>query len=81
SADGPRVPDALAALRAAGASRTAVSPYLLAPGLLPDRIAAAAEGADVLADVLGPAPELAALLLQRYDQARRAAVALPALTA
>ncbi|WP_031078588.1 sirohydrochlorin chelatase, partial [Streptomyces sp. NRRL WC-3742] len=42
SATGPRVPDALAALRTAGATRTAVSPYLLAPGLLPDRIAAAA---------------------------------------
>ncbi|MEV7183682.1 sirohydrochlorin chelatase [Kitasatospora sp. NPDC093102] len=81
SAAGPRVPDALAALRAAGAERTAVAPYLLAPGLLPDRIAAAAEGADVLADVLGPAPELAALLLRRYDEARRAQESVPALTA
>ncbi|MER7579082.1 sirohydrochlorin chelatase [Kitasatospora sp. NPDC097691] len=81
SAAGPRVPDALAALRAAGAERTAVSPYLLAPGLLPDRIATAAAGADVLADVLGPAPELAALLLRRYDGARRAAPVTTALTA
>ncbi|MGW2377553.1 MULTISPECIES: sirohydrochlorin chelatase [Kitasatospora] len=81
SASGPRVPEALAALRAAGARQTAVAPYLLAPGLLPDRIAAAAAGADVLAGTLGPAPELAALLLQRYDQARLAAVAVPALTA
>ncbi|GFN08125.1 hypothetical protein Smic_66810 [Streptomyces microflavus] len=42
------------------------------PGRLPDRIAAGAEaaGADVLADVLGPAPELARLLLDRYDEAR-----------
>ncbi|MFJ6385364.1 sirohydrochlorin chelatase [Kitasatospora sp. NPDC092039] len=82
SAAGPRVPDALAALRAAGATRTAVAPYLLAPGLLPDRIAAAAEesGADVLAAVLGPAPELAALLLERYDEARSTS-ARPALTA
>ncbi|MFJ4189070.1 sirohydrochlorin chelatase [Kitasatospora sp. NPDC089509] len=78
SAAGPRVPDALAALRTAGATRTAVAPYLLAPGLLPDRIAAAAEDADLLADVLGPAPELATLLLERYDRARLAAEALPA---
>ncbi|MFE7634688.1 sirohydrochlorin chelatase [Kitasatospora sp. NPDC057518] len=83
SAAGPRVPDALAALRTAGAERTAVAPYLLAPGLLPDRIAAAAEdaGADLVADVLGPSPELAALLLHRYDQARHAADTTPALTA
>ncbi|MEV7775805.1 sirohydrochlorin chelatase [Kitasatospora sp. NPDC086791] len=81
SAAGPRVPDALAALRAAGAERTAVSPYLLAPGLLPDRIAAAAAGADVLADVLGPAPELATLLLHRHDEARHAERPAPALTA
>ncbi|MFD7598730.1 sirohydrochlorin chelatase [Kitasatospora sp. NPDC059812] len=81
SATGPRVPDALAALRAAGAARTAVSPYLLAPGLLPDRIADAAAGADAVADVLGPAPELAALLLERYDEARLAAAVAPALSA
>uniref|UniRef100_UPI0006710442 CbiX/SirB N-terminal domain-containing protein n=1 Tax=Kitasatospora sp. MY 5-36 TaxID=1678027 RepID=UPI0006710442 len=83
SAAGPRVPDALAALRTAGAVHTAVAPYLLAPGLLPDRIAAAAEDADadLVADVLGPSPELAALLLHRYDQARHTADTTPALTA
>ncbi|MFF9640020.1 sirohydrochlorin chelatase [Kitasatospora aureofaciens] len=81
SASGPRVPDALTALRTAGAERTAVAPYLLAPGLLPDRIAAAASDADTVADVLGPAPELAALLLERYDRARLAVQAVPALTA
>ncbi|MER7754074.1 sirohydrochlorin chelatase [Kitasatospora sp. NPDC097643] len=81
SAAGPRVPDALAALRTAGAARTAVAPYLLAPGLLPDRIAASAADADVLADVLGPAPEVAALLLARYDAARLATPQVPALTA
>ncbi|MGW7582589.1 sirohydrochlorin chelatase [Kitasatospora sp. NPDC054769] len=76
--------DIPAALRAAGSEHTAVAPYLLAPGLLPDRIAAAAEeaGADVLAPVLGPSPEVAALLLQRHDEALRAAeAAAPALTA
>lgn len=60
------------ALRAEGVERVAVAPYVIAPGRLPDRIAAGAEaaGADVLADVLGPAPELARLLLDRYDAAR-----------
>ncbi|MFE4517686.1 sirohydrochlorin chelatase [Kitasatospora sp. NPDC056783] len=81
SAAGPRVPDALAALRSAGAAHTAVAPYLLAPGLLPDRITAAAEGADTIADVLGPAPEVAALLLRRHDEAAHAARTTRALTA
>ncbi|MFB7614560.1 sirohydrochlorin chelatase [Kitasatospora sp. NPDC056181] len=82
SAAGPRVPDAVAALRRAGAAEVAVSPYLLAPGRLPDRIAEAAAGsAALLADVLGAAPELARLLLARYDRARAVAAAAPALTA
>ncbi|MGV9263484.1 sirohydrochlorin chelatase [Kitasatospora sp. NPDC003701] len=81
SAAGPRVPEAVAALRAAGAARVAVAPYLLAPGRLPDRIAEAAAGADLLADVLGPAPEVAALLLERYDAAGARARTAPALTA
>ncbi|WP_034087782.1 sirohydrochlorin chelatase [Streptacidiphilus albus] len=73
SAAPPRVADAVAALRARGARRIAVAPYLLAPGLLPDRIAAeaAAAGADALADPLGAAPELARLLLLRHDQSLR----------
>ncbi|ARF76058.1 cobalamin biosynthesis protein CbiX [Kitasatospora albolonga] len=68
----PRTEDAVRALRAEGADRVAVAPYVIAPGRLPDRIAAGAKaaGADVLADVLGPAPELARLLLDRYDEAR-----------
>ncbi|ALC26691.1 sirohydrochlorin chelatase [Streptomyces sp. CFMR 7] len=68
----PRTEDAVRALRAEGVDRVAVAPYVIAPGRLPDRIAAGAEaaGADVLADVLGPAPELARLLLDRYDEAR-----------
>lgn len=78
SAGGPRVPGALAALRAAGAVRTAVAPYLLAPGRLPDRIAAASGDAHVLAGVLGPADEVALLVLDRYDAAcRRAAAGTP----
>jgi sirohydrochlorin ferrochelatase len=73
-----RTEDAVRELRAAGCERVAVAPYVLAPGRLPDRIAAgaASAGADVLADVLGPSPEVARVLLSRYDAAR-----LPALAA
>ncbi|MFB6877130.1 sirohydrochlorin chelatase [Streptomyces sp. NPDC056323] len=77
----PRTEDAVRALRDEGSRRVAVAPYVIAPGRLPDRIAAGAAGADVLADVLGPAPELARLLLARYDEARRPAVRPAALTA
>ncbi|MFH8882765.1 sirohydrochlorin chelatase [Streptomyces californicus] len=68
----PRTEDAVRALRSEGVERVAVAPYVIAPGRLPDRIAAGARaaGADVLADVLGPAPELARLLLDRFDEAR-----------
>ncbi|MEU1187348.1 sirohydrochlorin chelatase [Streptomyces sp. NPDC005859] len=71
----PRTGDAVRELRELGCSRVAVAPYVLAPGFLPDRIARGAAGADVLADVLGPAPEVARLLLQRYDAARTPALA------
>lgn len=72
SASQPRTEDAIRALRADGVRRVAVAPYVIAPGRLPDRIAAGAAeaGADVLAGVLGPSPELARLLLDRYDEAR-----------
>ncbi|AEM82092.1 sirohydrochlorin chelatase [Streptomyces violaceusniger] len=74
SASLPRTEDAVRALRADGVARVAVAPYVIAPGRLPDRIAhgAQAAGADLLAPVLGPAPELARLLLCRYDEARGA---------
>lgn len=82
SAAPPRTEDAVRALRAEGVRRIAVAPYVIAPGFLPDRIARGAReaGADVLAPVLGAAPELAALLLRRYDEALRPAAA-PLLTA
>ncbi|MGW8889068.1 sirohydrochlorin chelatase [Streptomyces sp. NPDC055749] len=72
SASLPRTADAVRALRADGVRRVAVAPYVIAPGRLPDRIAAGAAeaGADVLAGVLGAAPELARLLVDRYDEAR-----------
>ncbi|MEV4948760.1 sirohydrochlorin chelatase [Streptomyces sp. NPDC053755] len=73
SASLPRTEDAVRALRADGVRRVAVAPYVIAPGRLPDRIAAGAADADVLAGVLGPAPELARLLTARYDEARTAA--------
>ncbi|MEW2416359.1 sirohydrochlorin chelatase [Streptomyces sp. NPDC046866] len=78
----PSTEDAVRALRAEGCRRVAVAPYVIAPGRLPDRIAAgaAAAGADTLAEVLGPAPELARLLLTRYDGSR-ATTLRPALTA
>lgn len=72
SAPLPRTEDAVRALRAEGVRRVAVAPYVIAPGRLPDRIAAGAaeSGAEVLAGVLGSSPELARLLLDRYDEAR-----------
>ncbi|MFE5022332.1 sirohydrochlorin chelatase [Streptomyces sp. NPDC056656] len=69
SASLPRTEDAVAGLRAEGVRRVAVAPYVLAPGHLPDRIARGASEADVLADVLGPAPEVARLLVRRYEAA------------
>ncbi|GGT18200.1 sirohydrochlorin chelatase [Streptomyces purpureus] len=78
SASLPLTEDAVRALRADGVRRVAVAPYVIAPGRLPDRIAAGAREADVLADVLGPAPELARLLLTRYDEARAETRALAA---
>ncbi|KAA2266085.1 sirohydrochlorin chelatase [Solihabitans fulvus] len=67
----PDVPTAIAGLRAAGARRIAVASWFLAPGLLPDRIAAqalaAAPGA-VLAAPLGDDPEVAELVLHRHAE-------------
>ena len=75
SASLPRTEDAVRELRALGCSRVAVAPYVLAPGFLPDRITRGAAEADVLADVLGPAPEVARVVLERYEAARVPALA------
>lgn len=64
----PTVAAAVAALRAAGAPRVAVASYLLFPGVFADAVAAA--GAAATAAPLGAAPELARLVLRRYDAAR-----------
>jgi sirohydrochlorin ferrochelatase len=65
SAAAPSVEEAVAALRSRGAPRVAVASYLLAPGQFADRLGAA--GADVTSAPLGDAPEVAELVLARYD--------------
>ncbi|GAA3848625.1 sirohydrochlorin chelatase [Amycolatopsis tucumanensis] len=72
SAAKPDVPAAVAKLRARGASRIAVASWFLAPGLLPDRIAALAREAEpsvALADCLAGDPRVASLVLERYATA------------
>ncbi|HEX6358213.1 sirohydrochlorin chelatase [Actinophytocola sp.] len=65
----PSVPEAVAALRADGASRIAVASWFIAPGRLPDKVAALAGPDALVAEPLGPAPELAALVVDRYTEA------------
>ncbi|MBB2911766.1 sirohydrochlorin ferrochelatase [Streptosporangium becharense] len=71
SAAGPTPQEAVLRLRRSGASRVVVAPYLLAPGHFADKIRreTLAAGADAVSDVLGAAPELATVLLERYGQA------------
>ncbi|MFC7327312.1 sirohydrochlorin chelatase [Marinactinospora rubrisoli] len=74
SAAAPTPGAAVAALRAEGARRVAVAGYLLAPGFFADRVAeqSLAAGAEAVVPALGAAPELARLVLHRYDTALRA---------
>jgi sirohydrochlorin ferrochelatase len=66
----PTVADAVARLRADGARRVAVAQWILAPGLLPDRIERAAVAANThLASPLGPHPSVAELVVSRYKSA------------
>jgi sirohydrochlorin ferrochelatase len=67
SAASPRVPDAVAAARRAGAARVVVAAYLLAPGHFHDKLAGA--GADAVTAPLLPDDRIAAVLLDRYDAA------------
>ncbi|MCF6476242.1 sirohydrochlorin chelatase [Nonomuraea sp. MG754425] len=78
SAASPTPAEAVASLRRAGAARVVVAPYLLAPGHFADKVRrdTLAAGASVVADVLGPAPELVDVLLERYTAARREPVPL-----
>jgi sirohydrochlorin ferrochelatase len=75
----PTVRDAVGDLRRAGAPRVAVASYLLFPGRFADRVASA--GADVTSAPLAAAPEVADLVLARYDAAaaRQHEVAVPLL--
>ncbi|HEY3709049.1 MAG TPA: sirohydrochlorin chelatase [Amycolatopsis sp.] len=73
SAAQPDVPAAVRRLRARGVERIAVASWFLAPGLLPDRIAALAREADrgvYLAGPLGTDPRVAAAVLRRYEAAQ-----------
>lgn len=71
SAAAPAPGHAVARLREAGARRVAVAGYLLAPGFFSDRVAdqAFAAGAAAVAPALGDVPELAEVVLRRYDAA------------
>ncbi|MEV0381027.1 sirohydrochlorin chelatase [Nonomuraea sp. NPDC050643] len=78
SAAEPTPAQAVESLRRAGAPRVVVAPYLLAPGYFADKVrrGTLAAGADIVADVLGPAPELVGVLLERYEAAQRQPVSL-----
>jgi sirohydrochlorin cobaltochelatase len=68
----PTLAEALQRLRALGFSRVAVARYFLAPGRLPRAVErdAVIDGVDVVVSApLGAADEIAALLLERYDEA------------
>lgn len=63
----PTVAAAIEDVRARGARRVAVAPWVLAPGRLPDRIAAAADaGGAAVADPMGPHPRVAEVVLRRW---------------
>jgi sirohydrochlorin cobaltochelatase len=72
----PSVPAGLERCLRLGAQKVVVLPYFLFTGVLPDRVreqtrewAAAHDGLDVRnADVIGPEPELAELVLERYRE-------------
>ncbi|MYS21738.1 sirohydrochlorin cobaltochelatase [Streptomyces sp. DvalAA-14] len=72
----PSVPAGLDRCRLLGARRVVVLPYFLFPGVLPDRVrdqaaawAGAHEGPQVrCAGVIGPEPELADLVMERYRE-------------
>lgn len=75
----PSVPAALDKARKLGAGRVVVAPYFLFAGVLPDRVAAQADAfaarhprIDVrVAGLIGDCPELAGLVLERYQEAVR----------
>ncbi|MDT3395482.1 sirohydrochlorin chelatase [Streptomyces sp. B1866] len=75
SAARPTVPEAVAALRAAGRENIAVASYFTAPGLFATQCREAAPG--LAADPLGDHPAVARLVLHRYDEAAAALASSP----
>jgi len=71
SAASPGPAEAVRALYEAGAPRVVVASYFLAPGYFADKVRAAAEeaGAHAVSLVLGAAPELADIIVERYRTA------------
>jgi len=70
SAVSPTPEQAVTDLLRAGARRVVVASYLLAPGLFADRIrdAALAAGAAEVSPALGAVPEVADIVLDRYQE-------------
>ncbi|MCW2903412.1 MAG: cobalamin [Streptosporangiaceae bacterium] len=73
SAARPTHAEAVGSLLEAGAPRVAVASYFLAPGHFADKVRteSLAAGAAIVSPVLGAAPELAGIVLQRYDDTLR----------
>ena len=75
SAASPAPAEAVADLLRGGARRVVVASYLLAPGLFADRIreSSLAAGAAAVSAPIGAGPDVADVLLDRYQQAAAAA--------
>ncbi len=71
SAAGPSPGEAVAGLLRAGAARVVVATYLLAPGVFADQVRerSLAAGAAAVSAPLGAAPEVADVVIERYQQA------------
>jgi sirohydrochlorin ferrochelatase len=71
SAAAPAPAEAVTRLLREGAPRVVVASYLLAPGFFADRVreTSLAAGAAAVSGTLGPAPEVADVILERYLQA------------
>lgn len=63
----PRVADAVAEARAAGADRVTIASYVLAPGHFANLIASS--GADAVTDPVGTDPRVVDVVVQRYREA------------
>jgi sirohydrochlorin ferrochelatase len=79
SAASPTPAEAVTNLLRAGSQRVVVASYLLAPGFFADQVreTSLAARAEAVSDTLGPAPEVADLILQRYLHAAATLRAAP----